>query len=499
MRSSLIAGLLATTASGAAITRADIESCLKDSGVPYDVKGTEEYRIDSEAFNIRVPYVPAAIAVPKTTEHIQKAVLCGKKLNIKVSPKSGGHSYASLGFGGQNGNLVVQLDRMYNVSYDAHTKLAHVEPGTRLGHLAVVLYRDYKRSIAHGTCPGVGVSGHFAHGGFGFSSHRYGLALDQVEEVEVVNANGEVVIANGKENKDLFWAIRGAGSSFGIVSKWKLKTFESPRTLTTFGLALGWEKKETAYAALDVLEKYIENEAPKEINFRIGSYNNNGKHYSPNLEGLFYGNEAQLRKAIDPLVQGLKLSQQNVTIRVEENWLSMVVNYAYSGPDVDFTYPSARENFYAKSLALKDLHGASAKGFVDYLFDVAMPYKNPDWFFQLDMHGGKNSAISKVKNQDTAYPHRDKLYLIQLYDRVPNNATFPLSQTAFLDGWSDAVTKPLKADEWGCYANYADAKFDQATAQRLYYGTNLAKLQQIKAKYDPSDLFHHSQGIAPAK
>jgi FAD/FMN-containing dehydrogenase len=71
-----------------------------------------------------------------------------------VSAKSGGHSYGNMGFGGENGHLIVQLDRMYNMTLDPVTKVATVQPGARLGHMATVLYEQYHRSIAHGTCPG---------------------------------------------------------------------------------------------------------------------------------------------------------------------------------------------------------------------------------------------------------------------------------------------------------------------------------------------------------
>jgi len=149
----LFVGLIASTAE-ALVTRATIDKCLVDAGVPIDVKGTDDYTRDVTPFNLRLPYLPTAISVPQTTAHIQKSVLCGKKLGIKVSAKSGGHSYASFGFGGENGHLVIELDRMYNVTLNAKTKIATVQPGARLGHVATVLYEQYNRAISHGTCPG---------------------------------------------------------------------------------------------------------------------------------------------------------------------------------------------------------------------------------------------------------------------------------------------------------------------------------------------------------
>lgn len=150
----ILSGLTALAQGAALVTRADINQCLAASGVPYDVKGSDDWRVDSAAFNIRLPYTPVAIAVPKTIDHIKSAVLCGKKLRTKVSGRSGGHSYASFGLGGDNAHLVIELSRMYGVAFNQSTGVATVEPGARLGHMATVLYNQFGRAVAHGTCPG---------------------------------------------------------------------------------------------------------------------------------------------------------------------------------------------------------------------------------------------------------------------------------------------------------------------------------------------------------
>lgn len=113
------------------------------------------------------------------------------------------------------------------------------------------------------------------------------------------------------------------------------------------------------------------------------------------------------------------------------------------------------------------------------------------------MHGGRNSAISLVSNDQTAYAHRDKLYIIQFYDRVPTSSVYPSDGTKFLNGWVDAVTSPLAPGDWGMYINYADSTLDRETAQRVYYGHNLRRLQQLKAKYDPTELFYYPLSIKP--
>jgi len=486
----LFAGLIATTAEALVVTRGDINKCLVDAGVPIDTKGSEGWDRDVAPFNIRLPYLPTAISVPLTIAHIQKSVQCGKKLGIKVSAKSGGHSYASFGFGGENGHLVVELDRMYNVTWDAETNIATVQPGARLGHVATVLYEQYGRAIAHGTCPGVGVSGHFLHGGFGFSSHMHGLALDFVESVTVVLADGSIVEASKSKNSDLLWGIKGAGSNFGIVASWKLSTFEAPKALTRFGVSLGWNKN-TAVAGLEAVEKYAKHVQPREVNFRIGDYNKG----QPGIEGLYYGTPEQWRKDFQPLLDTLPAGY-NVSEPQALNWIQAVISYS-NYDNVDWIHPSPQENFYAKSLALKGLNGTSAQNFVDYYFNVANNVVDRFWFFQLDIHGGKNSQITKVPLDATAYAHRDKLYLIQFYDRYENNQTYPATSFGFLDGWVDTTVKALPRSDWGAYANYADARLSREVAEQQYYGDHLPRLQKLKAKYDPKQLFYYPQSVQP--
>lgn len=143
-----------TSPISAASKRADIDDCLADAEVPVDELDSDDWELDVNPFNERLPYLPAAIAVPTTVEHIQAAVSCAAKLGLKVNPKSGGHSYASFGLGGEDGHLVVQLDRMDNVTLDTETNVATVQPGARLGHVATLLNDQGKRGFSHGTCPG---------------------------------------------------------------------------------------------------------------------------------------------------------------------------------------------------------------------------------------------------------------------------------------------------------------------------------------------------------
>ena len=197
----------------------------------------------------------------------------------------------------------------------------------------------------------VGVSGHFLHGGFGFSSHTHGLATDAIVSATVVLADGRIVEASKTKNADLLWGLKGAGSNFGIVASWKLATYEAPAQLTRFGIVLGWTK-ENGVAGLEAVEAYAKNIAPREINFRIGDY----ARGNPEIEGLFYGSPAQLEVAITPLLNTLPAGWTRKPNRVV-NWIESVISYS-NYDEVDWVLPSpvSRPFLDRKSTRLNSSH-----------------------------------------------------------------------------------------------------------------------------------------------
>jgi FAD/FMN-containing dehydrogenase len=161
----------------------------------------------------------------------------------------------------------------------------------------------------------------------------HGLALDSVVGVTVVLADGRVVEASETRNSDLFWAIKGAGSNFGIVAAWKLATFESPEVLTKISVALNWNKS-TAVAGLEALEQFAKNSAPRELNFRLGAYASS----NIGLEGLYYGTPEQAVAVLQPLL-AVAAPNANITEAAEMSWLEMVNAYSFS-PAIDVITPS---------------------------------------------------------------------------------------------------------------------------------------------------------------
>lgn len=164
----------------------------------------------------------------------------------------------------------------------------------------------------------MGVGGHTLHGGYGVSSHTKGLALDWLVGATVVLPNSTMVNCSTTENPDLFWAIRGAGSSFGVVTEFRFKTFEPPEKLTIFVAALRWGTEERALAGMKAVQEFAL-DMPQEVNMRL--------FMTPrfiNLEGLYYGDKASMQAALAPLI-----AKTNATFQLQQEggWLDQAKHF----------------------------------------------------------------------------------------------------------------------------------------------------------------------------
>jgi hypothetical protein len=337
------------------------------------------------------------------------------------------------------------------------------------------------------------------------SSHKYGLATDWIIGMTVVLANGTIARCNAKENPDLFWALKGSGSNYGIVASYEFATFAAPAQVTYFNMPTSWNAT-TAPGYLAAVENYTKTVMPADLTMRMS-----GSSRSSFFEGMFFGDVAGLKAALKPLQDKTGLVLQTAT---NTTWLKAFEHYANANTDPTTPYSMVswpprlvqtstptltiqpqQENFYAKSLTLKSLNGTSLRNFVDYWFTNG-PKNTRSWWFQLDLHGGANSAVTNGDFSLSSYAHRDKLYLIQFYD-LSFFGAYPSNGFSFLDNWVSNVTAPLAKEDWGMYINYADSRLDQATAGQAYYGKSLARLQKLKAAFDPNSLFYYPQSVQP--
>ncbi|KAH7165424.1 hypothetical protein EDB81DRAFT_639478 [Dactylonectria macrodidyma] len=481
----LVLGALWTPSLASVCTKRNaLTSCLANANVRFSIQNSTEWAQVTKPYNLRLAFSPAAVAIPSSVEEIRAAVSCGIQNAVLVSAKGGGHSYGSTGFGGEDGHLVIVLDRMFGVTL-GENGMARVQPGARLGHVAVELFNQGRRAIAHGSCPGVGVSGHVLHGGYGMASRTHGLTLDWLTGAKVVLANGSLVYCSATENADLFWGLRGAGSSFGVVAELEFDTFEAPDRVTPFSIDLDWGEDEAVegFAAL----QEIAMGAPKELNMQM--------YMAPagqTIQGVFYGDRIGLDAALRPLLDdiGAQISKASTM-----GWIEGLEYFA-DDQALDQTFPYDHSTFYKTSLMTHSLTRSQIKSLMSALFsNIDNASDRHSWYVLIDLHGGANSVVAGPAADSTAYAHRDKLLLYQFSDRGVDGVPYPEQGFALLEGFRESVTASMEDGRWGMYANYLDTQLDSETAQRLYWGENLPRLRRIKAALDPGDVFWFPQGV----
>ncbi|KAF2280099.1 FAD-binding domain-containing protein [Westerdykella ornata] len=461
--------------------RAAVDTCLSKLKVPVLTAGSADYVQALKPFNNRVTFKPAAYAVPKTVEDVQNAVSCGSQNDVKVTAKSGGHSYGSHGLGGEDGHLIVDMRNFNSVTVDQAAQTAVIGTAGRLGNVATALYNQGKQAISHGTCPGVGVGGLSLHGGYGLISRSKGLTLDNILEAQVVLANSSVVTASPTQNPDLFWALRGAGAAFGIVTNFKFKTFNAPESNLVFQYSLSPSSASQLSTIITALQDFTRNSQPPELNMRLFL------SAFTTFSGVYYGTRANFDKVMQPLLTKMGIGSGGFAQITEKNtWLNTLTSFS-NGPLEQPAVYDTHETFYAKSLMPEYLSPAAIDALSKY-WEKNARNLNRAWYLLIDSHGGANSAVSSVAGDATSYAHRNATFKMQFYDRVYNGNYDP-SWQSFLNGWIGNITAASPGVQYGMYINYADTGLSKEEAHKAYWLKNYDRLVQVKNVYDPKKLF----------
>jgi FAD/FMN-containing dehydrogenase len=179
-------------------------------------------------FNRRVPSrMPEAILLPANEDDVVAGVQLAAQLGWQVSVRSGGHSWASWGV--RDGALLIDFSSMKDMELDPTTKIASVSPAVAGSTELDPFLTDRGRFFPVGHCESVGLGGFLLQGGMGWHTRHYGWACESVESIDVVTAEGRKIHASADENRDLFWAARGAGPGFpGVITRFRLKTYPRP-------------------------------------------------------------------------------------------------------------------------------------------------------------------------------------------------------------------------------------------------------------------------------
>ncbi|KAI1858191.1 hypothetical protein JX265_010859 [Neoarthrinium moseri] len=502
LHSVLTLGALVVTPCRASCSSSPLIDCLNSKEVPFKLPCDSDWNDYAPTFNVRLPVTPAVIVLPKLTTELGDAVVCADHNHIHVQARSGGHSYASYSHGGVDGAMMVVLKNFNSVHMapgnSGQNATAYVGGGVRLGNMAKAIYDADKRAMAHGTCSGVGIGGHATHGGYGFSSRSWGLALDQITGLDVILADGNLVTATADQYPDVYWAMRGAADSIGIATGFYMQTSPAPEKVVNFVYDLSPFSAVNVSTAVDSflkIQDFVHNSTS--IDRKLGFGMTLGKTSGDKgtgifrLQGAYLGSEAEYTSRVEPLfLGGLQWATKNVA---EYDWPSSLA--ALDG--VSLTPPdpyNLHSNFFAKSVVVPE-PGMNEKALTTYFEYILNGPKAPtDYFILVDLWGGADSQINTKDTEFAAFPYRNTLWVAQHYAQVAGDSPFPKEGIDWLNGLNDAMTQNLPV--WHMYQNYIDPTLSREEAQAQYYTPEvLRRLRQLKEYFDPNNVFANPQSI----
>jgi FAD/FMN-containing dehydrogenase len=394
--------------------------CLSTHNVPTKLISSPDWSTFVSPYNLRLAYIPAAVTLPSTPQQVSDSVTCAAAAGVKVQAKSGGHSYASFSSGGKDGSLIVDLQEFNSISVDSSTFVAAVGGGVRLGNMALALYAQGQRALPHGTCPGVGVGGHFTHGGYGHDSRLWGLALDTIVAMDVVLANGTFVHVTSTSYPHLFFALRGAAESIGIVTTFYLQTLPAPSSVINFSVDLSavLSSAPTVAKAFLELQNFVLNSPLVNRNISFGIYTN-GNSFS--LGGWYFGDQTYFTTTVLPeMLNGFPAASPTI---MSLGWLDSLVHEAGGQLSEPLSGYSAHDTFYAKSIVTHNaqpLTLAALESFWGYVINQGRSSASP-WFSIINLYGGIDSQINVQPVAPSSYADRDALWVFQvcLFPRDP--------------------------------------------------------------------------------
>ncbi|KAH9816187.1 hypothetical protein DFH28DRAFT_891890 [Melampsora americana] len=487
------------------LVQSDVESLqskFSESKIRAIFPDDPDFETLARAYNKRFTYTPAAIILPRDAKEVSKAVKISVAEKVPVCARSGGHSYAAYAFCGKDGAVVIDLKRLKKIKVTASNGIAEIGTGNRVGEVALGIYSQGKRALPHATCPTVGIGGTSSFGGFGYSSRMWGLTLDNIIGHEVVLSNGTIVETSKKKNYDLFWALRGAGSSFGIITSIKFQTFKAPKHATNFKYE--WSLNQLDFAnALINFQTFSNYDLPSQI----GMYANINKGKTNNdlsfaIEGAWYGDPSELPDVMKPFFDVMPYPPDKT--EKYGNWIDSLTDLAKKTGAKSLVMTEKEiladgKKFYVKSLTTPKsapMSTTSIKAFSKYLITQGPKIKT-GWFVQFELYGGKNSKVTSIPVKKTAFAQREILWTIQFYTYA-NKPEDPFTEEAFenLDQMVKTIVENNPPNwEYGGYMNYIDPRLPADKWKTFYYKTNYPKLAKIKKLYDPKNLFSNPQTI----
>jgi FAD/FMN-containing dehydrogenase len=433
--------------------------------------GDAEYNEARTVFYGGIDRHPAIIVRVADTTDIARVIALARETGLELAVRSGGHSNA--GHSVTDGGIVLDLSDMRDLQIDVEARTAWVEPGLTAGEYTTAA-SAYGLATGFGDTGSVGIGGLTLGGGVGYLVRKYGLTIDDLLAADVMTADGELLRVNSESHPDLFWAIRGGGGNFGVVTRFQFRLHEVNNILggmlflpaTPDMIASFIAEAESAPEELSTIANIMP--APP-MPFLPADYH--GKLLI--MAMLVYAGEAEAgERAIAPF-------------------------RALATPIVDLVKPMSYPEIYPPEEGTYHPIAAGRTMFLDKIdHSVAetilqfLPTSTGSMAVaQLRVLGG---AMARVSADATAFAHRTSRIMVNvaaLYERLEEKATH--------EAWVEDFAAALQQGDRGAYVNFLSNE-GEARVRAAYPGRTWDRLRTIKARYDPTNLFRLNQNIPPA-
>jgi hypothetical protein len=439
--------------------------------------GDEGYDDACRLYNGMIDKRPAIIARCVDVADVIAAVNYGRDTDMLIAIRGGGHN--GPGLGSCDDGLVIDLSPMKGVHVDPRSSTVRVEPGCTQGDVDHATHAC-GLAVPAGIVSTTGIAGLTLGGGSGYLSRKYGLTIDSLIEADVVLADGRLVTANATENADLFWALRGGGGNFGVVTSF---LFKAHPVGTVFGGPIFWEARH----AMEVMSAYRDflPSAPEELGIFVGLKRVLSTDPFPRdhwgadacaIVGCYNGPADQGIAALAPLLD-----------RLPEpifNWMQELPFPALQSMFDPF-FPAGMQ-WYWKGDFVASLPDEAIEA------HIAQAARSPSEFSMMHLYP-IDGAVRRVGQDETAWNARKASWSMVIAGVASDPAKAPELKAWATDYWE--AVHPFNAK--GGYVNFMMDDEGEARV-RASYGANYERLAAIKARYDPDNLFRVNQNIKPA-
>ncbi|MFJ9034975.1 FAD-binding oxidoreductase [Streptomyces sp. NPDC102406] len=486
------APLRSRSASASTTTRAaaDLAGLAKDLDGTLTRPGESAWAAARQLYNTRFDTLrPSAVAYVAGPDDLRTSLAYARAHHIPVAIRNGGHSYA--GWSSGDGRLILDVSRMKTVRVFGNE--AVVGAGAKL----IDVYRALAAkgvTIPAGSCPTVGISGLTLGGGHGVVSRAYGLTCDSLTRATLITADGTQLTADRTTNKDLFWALRGAGNGqFGVVTELRFKTHPAPQGVSAY-MTWPWSKAATV---LKAWQKWGPDQ-PDEIWSSLHVANAANGRPTVSVAAFSLGTYTELQNAVDRLADGPggpgPAASVSLRRRSYEESMEVYAGCSAFSSDAQCHLPGATPGRSPQGALQRETYAAHSDFFDRSLSDAGVrallrqmeTVTAGAGSVALTALGG---AINRVDPTATAFVHRRSRMLAQ-YIVSWRAGT---SGTAARDWLKKAHTAMRPYASGAAYQNYTDPTLTDW--KRAYYGAAADRLTKVKRQYDPSGFFSFPQAL----